>query len=218
MAKYYGTEVDWEVRGLPVEVASATTWDLIEETPASSPTQAMDVVLTLDPSCRHAELETWCAMYGVPMDVYHGRRRQFRVRSSGPVYAEALVERLRDTSDLGGLLLRIVDGWSEEFDGSNWVGRLTEDAASAAVDLADALDDAEGHPSPGAGLWEPEDWIGNDPETAGLSPETTDADIEALADDILSDAQDEMVCLAGGRAAVIELLREMRSSLCEDGD
>lgn len=72
---------------------------------------------------------------GVPLSVWHGVTRRFRVYPC--VSADALANYLE--SDGLSLLERIHAGHSVEWDGSNHVGKLTSDAFAAREQLAEAL-------------------------------------------------------------------------------
>jgi hypothetical protein len=70
-----------------------------------------------------------------PMDVHHGHVCRWRIPVLTAEAANALL------ADLAPIAQRVVDGYSSEWDGSNHVGRLSDDADDAAIDI-DALCDA----------------------------------------------------------------------------
>ena len=90
----------------------------------------------------------------IPFSVFHGRTRRYGVASA--VKGDALADYL-ESGDARALFQRIYDGHSVEWDGNNNMGRLTEDAQQAEIDLEAALieiDQAE--------VYEAAQWIEND--------------------------------------------------------
>lgn len=73
---------------------------------------------------------------GIPMAVFHGLTR--RIRCLGTVSGAALYDFLQGEEGFD-LLTRIHDGFSQYWDGNNWVGKQSEDAAEAEKELESAL-------------------------------------------------------------------------------
>ncbi len=67
---------------------------------------------------------------GTPMDVYHRRRLWWDVdpHLTGQAVADLLAE-------IAPLAQRVLDGWTEDWDGNNNVGTLTEDAQQASDEI-----------------------------------------------------------------------------------
>ncbi|GAB0154657.1 hypothetical protein [Marinobacterium sp. BA1] len=98
--------------------------------------------ITLNPDTREVSADYTSELgTGIPMTVWHNLELRFPVLAS--VSGEALVDFCREQTELFG---RICDGFESVWDGSNYVGRYTEDAVNAQDDLTCAikreLDDA----------------------------------------------------------------------------
>ena len=68
---------------------------------------------------------------GVPASVWH--LQLIRVGGINPYITEQGLADLH--ADIEDKIARIIAGWSEEFDGSNWIGVLDDDASEALQDL-----------------------------------------------------------------------------------
>jgi hypothetical protein len=111
-------------------------------------------------------------------------------------------------SDEGQRLLdAICDGHSIEWDGNNMVGVLTDDA-SAALDELTGLIDAL--PETDWELWSVEDWLQQ--ADLGITAQTTDAELSAMAEEIEREATQDHRILSGD---VAEYLRQERERLSE---
>jgi hypothetical protein len=115
---------------------------------------------------------------GTPARVWHGRA----IRWSIPALTESAAEGL--LLDLIPLAQRVVDGYECRWDGSNHVGRLTEDAREAAEAIRDLCDrDWEGQTIE---AWDAYEWfgpVGNGDcqrKAIGITAETTDEELAAI--------------------------------------
>lgn len=198
-----------------IEIADVDRLELIEIDPYRRDTgETASVRLVINPAISHAYLETYSPGQGVPPEMWHGRVLSFPVQRSRPVDGQALVEWLRD-GDGQSLLQRIVAGHSVEWDGSNHVGELTDDATEARDTLAYWLE----HNAPTldgdhAGLWTAEDWLyGSD---LPITAETTDDEISDLADRLTEEATETDAVVRGIYTFLIEMRDDLRDDLKND--
>lgn len=93
------------------------------------------------------------------------------------------------------LVRRVIAGWSSDWDGSNMVGNLTDDANAALTELVEELENCS---DCGWSLQAVDDWLGdvNDFDL-GITPETTYQDLPALAAKIDEEAAGDQVTLYG---------------------
>ena len=195
----------------PVHINDVGILELIEADPYRTDCPAA-VQLYIDPAGRWAGLETYSPGQAVDFDVWHHRHITISVHTrGGPVDGPAMVDWLRD--DAGQeLLSRICDGHIIEWDGNNHVGRMTDDAADAHNELVLELEDADALPEP-AGLWDVCNWldgIGRDAvrEEYGITADTTDSELDAIAKRIDEEAANENVVLYGTWEYVVQLREE----------
>ncbi|RME23332.1 MAG: hypothetical protein D6800_09985 [Candidatus Zixiibacteriota bacterium] len=90
----------------------------------------------------------------VPMDVWHGRTLRWSV--SPYLSRDAALDLLEDAS-LVALLERVHAGHSVDWDGSNMVGHLTEDAREAKQKVQEILDEISRDGA--AQVWDAYDWV-----------------------------------------------------------
>ena len=103
-------------------------------------TQAQDAYIELDPNARTASM-TWNAEIGnaIPTALWHHQL----VRVSVPnTLSNAQCQEL--AAEVQPLLLRICEGYERVWDGSNHVGRYSEDARAAITDLENLCADLSG--------------------------------------------------------------------------
>jgi hypothetical protein len=97
--------------------------------------------------------------------------------------------------EVAPLAQRVLDGASEEWDGNNNVGVLTDDAAKAWADIDNlcATYDAEENPRITVAGWDVSDWFAEGDEstiaTLGITADTTDAELDTLATDNVEQAK-----------------------------
>jgi len=139
---------------------------------------------------------------GVPMDVWHGRVLRWGIARnvSGEAVTDAL-EALRPQ------LKRIAAGHEVSWDGSNHVGRLTDDARDASHEIEAALDELEAD----LDVQDAWDWVD------GGNPGPTLDDVrvrgvEAAAAEIVAEAESQGVYLAGDVEAEIQALLERQDA------
>lgn len=159
--------------------------------------------VTLD--CRTAELS---AAYsgeiggGVPVDVWHHRAIRWHIPALRGDPAAALLE------GLAPLAQRVVDGYSEIWDGSNHVGQLDDDAYSACAEIADRCVDAGDEDYDQISVWVAADWLDSASDAAlGLTASSTDAELTAMAARIREDAAGEGVDVLEGLEQHLEYRR-----------
>ena len=117
---------------------------------------------------------------GTPFRVWHGRTIRWAIPALTTEAAEALLEEILP------LAQRVVEGYECRWDGSNHVGKLDEDAQEADEAIRN-LCDRNWSESEVLSVWEASDWYGQCGSGAylagelGLTAETTDAELSALA-------------------------------------
>lgn len=145
---------------------------------------------------------------GIPIDIYYDV--VLRVWLPEDVDVVALREYL--TSEPGRTLLTVIAAGHEvAWDGHNWIGTLSETAAAALETLTEAvqvfhLAGRYEH----AGRWEAADWlslatsiknhavhVSDFPDDPVITPETTDAQLQAFANQLDETARNEYVSLRG---------------------
>ncbi|MFA4944898.1 MAG: hypothetical protein WC789_09390 [Lentisphaeria bacterium] len=168
------------------------------------------IQLWLDPEARRCLLETYSPGQGVPVAEWHGRQITIPVDNyDGQPNGPAIVQWLR--SEAGQALLgRLCAGHSEEWDGNNYVGRLDADAQAAREAIERYLSASPTLPD-GAGLWDAGDWLSGCAADLGITAETTDEEITALADRLEAEAAAECVVLDGAE----EWLTARRAALAK---
>ena len=95
----------------------------------------------------------------VPMDVWH--RRRLRCGGLPPSIGGAALAGFLADPDLVDLITRVCDGHSDAWDGSNMIGRLTDDASDALQDIERMIDAlaVDLGASPDGLAWEAVDYV-----------------------------------------------------------
>jgi hypothetical protein len=115
----------------------------------------------------------------MPMNVAHGHRRRWAVACLTGAAATRLLRALAP------LAQRVCDGYRQRWDGRNTVGELSDDAAAAAEHIAawcEREDDER------VQAWDAPDWLGGmgsrdvQRRELGITPQTTDAELDACAE------------------------------------
>ena len=125
-------------------------------------------------NCETGQLSAdWNAEIGnaVPIAVWHGRTQRWSIPALVKTAANALLEAIAP------LAQRVCDGYESQWDGSNHVGRYTDDARSAIDEIAYLC---QASAEDAVNVIDPLEWIANTPGLdirAGM----TDAEIEAMA-------------------------------------
>lgn len=125
----------------------------------------------------------------VPMHVWHGRTLRWSVPAA--VKGEALADFI-EQPDVYELLGRIHAGHSVEWDGSNHVGQLDEDAQSASDEL-ERLIESELDDGATVETWDTEEWLFSSAALIDCWP--SDTDLDEAAANLESDAQSDNVLL-----------------------
>ena len=184
---------------------------LVEADPVTGPEATKAIYLQLDTRDGEIGLGTRShAENAVPINVYHGIVRRY--------YLPQNVDAKRLTDDINSgvfddLFRRIVDGSEVVWDGQNHVCRMTDDAYAADQELSERLMD---YPYTHEGVISARDWLREAYETGdlGLTAETTDEELEALAERLDAEAREEGIKLLH----TLETLEEWRDELRERED
>lgn len=171
---------------------------LLSADPSSNPTRACWNALHLDPSTGKLWLDSHYHLDGTPAEVWHGLQHRYSLPET--VDAEAITEAI-NAGAIDPLVSRIVEGFDNVWDGNNHVGRLSDDAEEADKALSAWCEtNAPTLSGESAGLWSAGDWfdgIGRDgvADEYGITAETTDAELEALASRMDDEAREHNVVL-----------------------
>lgn len=146
----------------------------------------------------------------VPMAVWH--HRTLRVPVHAAMRGDALAD-LLESAEARALLERIHAGHSIEWDGSNHVGRLTDDATAALDELTTLVRDAGEDTSMLAEVWTADAWLWAANELLDVWPvgETLDAAVERLE----AEAADADVVIDGD---IRQSLLDMAARMHEQGE
>lgn len=164
-----------------------------------SPTHDRRAWVYFDPEAGLVSVDTEAQHVNtVPMDVWHGRTLRWSVPTD--VSGEALTEALEA---LRPQLEAVAAGHAVEWDGSNHIGHLTEEAQEASLDVEQALESLESDLDVSL-AWE---WVdGGNPEPALQL--VRDHGIEGAAREIIRAAEADGVYLAGDVEAEVRDLVE----------
>ncbi len=111
----------------------------------------------------------------VPASVYHGKVLRWSIPLMNAETVNALMEQVTP------LAQRVCDGYSERWNGSNTVGKLTEDAEEAS-DKIDTICDRE---EDSLHVWEASEWYGSHSDAKlaadlGITSATTDEELAVI--------------------------------------
>lgn len=163
--------------------------------------------------------------HGVPADVWHGVRMRWGAPST--LTGQACVDLFEE---LRPLLERVAAGHSVVWNGSNHVGRLTDDAQAASEAIEETLYKLRDDPTSAdhASVWNAGEWIWGSNSLHGvagdleITADTSDADLEALATKLEGDADGEGIVLDGdvedALADIRQQLRDERAAEAGDED
>jgi hypothetical protein len=163
---------------------------------------------------------------GTPMDEWLDRTRAYHLidaRGGCVVLDHAAIRAdLADGSKLASLIDRIRAGHDTEWDGSNMVGTLTDDAREADEDLTE-LFDGQGRRENLANSWIDDSWSTWDVSewlqscASEITAEMTDAELTAWAKEMETAAQIDKVRLAGDVLDwATEIRNDKRKELAEE--
>lgn len=182
--------------------------------PSTNPRQPMETVLLYDPEDDQLWVELRHAISGTPEPEWCRRRLAWTIPST--VDASSLTDAI-NRGEIADALSRIRAGHTIEWDGSNHVGRLTDDAREMQDGIEEWLDawrdTLEG------GLIAVDDWY---PERDlfiddyGITATTTDAELDAIAERMEADARGENYALDGAYAYAERVRDELRDAASDD--
>lgn len=148
----------------------------------------------------------------VPMPVHLGHRRRWPIPPLREEAANALLD------EIAPLAARVCDGYSSRWDGSNHVGRYTEDASDAELEILTLCERAGGDPEDVRSEVDAADFFAGISsrrtviaETIGVTADTTDDRIAELVEENERIAETEMGAdLVGADKYLRNLRDEMR--------
>lgn len=142
----------------------------------------------------------------VPMRVWHGFVREWEIpyRTDAQKLAEAV-----NAGELDALLTRIMEGAETIWDGNNHVRRFNEDAQLAAEEVERWFEGWEGTVE--GGLWDAGDYYQYCPPEE-VRADSTDEELDALAERLEEEAKKENVVLAHAREYLGHLRDQLRAA------
>ncbi|MCK9592834.1 MAG: hypothetical protein M0Q91_12595 [Methanoregula sp.] len=185
--------------------------ELIETDPFNNDNQA-DIYLSIDWEEETVDVITKYRDGSTAADVWHGLRTLIDL--PGSVNARTLKSCI---DDIMPHIEEISKGFESVWNGHNWVGQFSDEAEEK---LRDLENDIERHPwtyfnelDGAAGVWDAGDWFQNPVEE--LTSETTDDELQAIAEHYESDAAVDHVVIRGGVDAIERHFRYIRDSMRE---
>lgn len=170
-------------------------------------TQPQGTYLDLDPSEETLRAD-WNSEIGnaIPVDVWHGRIRRYTLPSA--YLRSDAIGALMD--EVAPLAQRVCDGYSEEWDGSNYAARLTDDAQQAEEGIYEALSEADEDDC--IQVWDADEWYRDERSelVAAIAAGATDEELE------------EMLIDGAGEIDVLEnvdsFIRQLRDEYADAGE
>lgn len=136
---------------------------------------------------------------GQPMEVWLGRTLRWSVNPE--VNGDHLAE-LLESDEVRALLERVHAGHSVEWNGSNYVGRLTDDARAASDELERIFED-ETHNGDSGGVWEASEWIA--PASADDILKEGES-LDDAAERLVEEAESDRVAIEDGKDGMREAI------------
>ena len=178
--------------------------DFCQVDPSANPVQPMEVYLEFDPQEGALSIDMRHTIDGTPMRAWHGIVRRY------PVPARVNAVDLAEDINAGvcdHLLDAIRGGHTVEWDGSNHIGRLTQAAQDAELGLCALLEEYEDDSV--GGLWDAGEWLYDIRHDLGITADTTDNELQALATKLEAEALDENTRLYSTMKALEAIRQEL---------
>jgi len=148
---------------------------------------------------------------GIPMEVYHGVILRWPLPNS--TNGERLTQAIND-GEFDDLFDRIRAGYTCDWDGSNWVGTLNRDAENAYLEIESLLERFVDYT---LGVWWADEWLEDVPDDElGITAETTDEELEKLAEELDDEAASYGARLRGTYQYLVHRRDELQQSGEED--
>jgi hypothetical protein len=125
-----------------------------------------------------------------PADVWHNRTLRWSVPAD--IRGDELAD-LLESADVIALFNRVYNGHNVEWDGSNYVGRLDDDADDASDELAQIFEGELNSGEYGAAVWDAREWM----DGAGLLDNWSNQSLDEAVSEIEVGAKTEGVLLDG---------------------
>jgi hypothetical protein len=142
--------------------------------------------------------------YAVPMRVWHGRTHRIKV---SPFLTGRQIADLLEDDDFQALARDVAAGFECYWDGSNLVGKLTDDARSALEAMERMAENIEGE----LNVIEAGDYVQTAAD-AKITVETTDEEIAKMAEQFATDARAENIIIEGDLEDRLRWLRDRLQS------
>jgi hypothetical protein len=164
--------------------------------------------LSLDHETAGVSMDSYAPGTGTPEPEWNSRTITADLRTEDGIPDEdALCDYLHGTEAIA-LLQRVFDGGSIEWDGSNHVGSLDDDAQAAWGEL---IANIANLPNSDLTVWSVEDWLGNlSADELGITADTTDDEIDEIRSKLEGDADDQDIILDGDLGDYLKNIRSTR--------
>jgi len=168
---------------------------------------------------------TYTSNDGEPIDEWHERTLTVWITSAAGGHQVLCFEDIRSVLEgerVQPLLKRIIDGHDVRWDGSNYRGRVSDDARDAADDLDWIL--AETDWDCGWTAWDAAEWlVGPQSDTAaartiGLTVDSGPEDINRMVDRLWGTALSEKQWIVGGKEALGDAILALQQRLREEAE
>jgi hypothetical protein len=203
LGDYVLTEAGWEECPVTVE----PTGFLHQHYPAQTSPQGCYVELDCDAGVMRAD---WNAEIGtaVPMHVWHNRILRWDIAALRPSAADELLAKIKP------LAVRIVAGYSCEWDGNNMAGSFDDDATEATDEVEMLCSETHDDDLGRLHVWDADEWMSGmgDAEAQAdeldITARTTDEALEAIEQRLLAEALSDNVDALEGLGKHLAWVRE----------
>jgi len=190
-----------------LEIRKLTAWDsLFRHYPQQTAQQGCYLELDCKTGVLHA---TYNSEIGnaIPFSVYHGHDRRYGVPCLTAAAANELL------NEIAPLAQRVLDGYAARWNGNNIVADLTDDATAAEEAIEAAVANLSVDESNTVSGWCADVWLTDAPND--LAAETTNDEIETMANSLDAEAAGEHIVLMGTVQHLTEQRQEMRDALAD---
>lgn len=154
--------------------------------PTTNPTRPMTHFLTLDTRDGVVDIVEAYSTDGYPLAARAGHVRRYAIPHTTD--AAALTTAVKD-GEFTRLLERVRSGAELVWDGNNYVTRVTDHVTTAEMKIREKIREHDMDTEFG-GLWDAWDWVqGIDPADLGITADSTDEQLEAVAQELEAEAQ-----------------------------
>jgi hypothetical protein len=127
-------------------------------------------------------------------DLYYGH--EIKIELAANIDADAL-DALLETDKIKNAFARVVAGYTQKYDGRRYMPVFNADAETATTEIQTLIENCDTLQSEIAGAWSAGDWFSNiSASEIGITEKTTDDEIEKITENLISEAEGELVKLS----------------------